>query len=211
MLLTPLGSRLQLNTIQQQYREALKTSLKIQEASHKAMFQRFQEMDMGTATGPTHAEELQASLKELLLDDDSDDHKLLVQVCSINLLQAVRVADSRHFQYLKATSKNPTLQNASKKASHTPMIVVESSELKRLTELCRVLAVDLNSIQDQEDYHLGRVQDLDTNTSITSLKIRSNDINIAGSQALTNMFETRHNFHLQSPKYKLKNHYRSGC
>ena len=140
------------------------------------MFQRFQEMDMGTATGPTHAEELQASLKELLLDDDSDDHKLLVQVCSINLLQAVRVADSRHFQYLKATSKNPTLQNASKKASHTPMIVVESSELKRLTELCRVLAVDLNSIQDQEDYHLGRVQDLDTNTSITSLKIRSNDI-----------------------------------
>lgn len=81
------------------------------------------------------------------------------------------------------------------------MIVVESSELKRLTELCRVLAVDLNSIQDQEDYHLRRVQDLDTNTSITSLKIRSNDINVVGSQALTNMFETRYNFHLQLPKY----------
>lgn len=69
------------------------------------------------------------------------------------------------------------------------MIVVESSDLKRLTEICRVLAVDLNYMQDQEDYHYQRVQDLETNTSITALKLRSNDINVAGSQALTNMLE----------------------
>lgn len=78
------------------------------------------------------------------------------------------------------------------------MIVVESSELKRLSEICRVLAVDLNSIQDQEDYHYQRVQDLNTNTTITSLKIRSNDINVVGTQALTNMFVVAHLVRKQS-------------
>ena len=67
------------------------------------------------------------------------------------------------------------------------MNVVESSDLKKLTETCRVLAVDLNYMQEQEDYLYQRVQDLETNTSITSLKIRSNDINVVGSQALINM------------------------
>ncbi len=71
------------------------------------------------------------------------------------------------------------------------MIVVESSDLKRLTEMCRVLAVDLNHMQEQENYHYQRVRELETNTSITALKLRSNDINVAGSQALTNMFEPR--------------------
>jgi hypothetical protein len=94
-----------------------------------------------------------------------------------------------HLQYLKATSKNPALENKAMKASRTPMIVVESSDLKQLTEKCRVLAVELNYMQDREDYLYQRVQDLETNTSITSLKIRSNDINVHGSQALTNMFE----------------------
>jgi hypothetical protein len=124
--------------MQQQYRDALKTSLKIQEASHEAMSLRFQEMDLGISSGPTHAEELHASLKELLLDEDSDDHRLLVQVCSLVFFRNVFVALTLSFQYLKATSKTPVLQNATKKSSHTPMIVVESSDLKRLTETCRV-------------------------------------------------------------------------
>lgn len=92
-------------------------------------------------------------------------------------------------QYLKATSKNPALENAATKVNRTPMIVVESSDLKQLTEKCRVLAVELNYMQDREDYLYQRVRDLETNTTITSLKIRSNDINVPGSQALTNMFE----------------------
>lgn len=92
-----------------------------------------------------------------------------------------------HLQYLKATSKNPVPENAAKKSTHTSMIVVESSDLKRLTEMCRVLAVDLNYMQDQEDYHYQRVRDLEINTSVTALKIRSNDINVVGSQALVNM------------------------
>ena len=91
-----------------------------------------------------------------------------------------------------ATSKTPTPQSVVKKSTRSPMIVVESSELKRLSEICRVLAVDLNSIQDQEDYRYQRVQDLNTNTTITSLKIRSNDVNVVGTQALTNMFVLAH-------------------
>jgi hypothetical protein len=71
---------MQLSAIQNQYRDALKASLKIQEASQHAMLQRFEQMDLGVSQGPTRAEELAAGLKELLLDDDSDDHKLLVQV-----------------------------------------------------------------------------------------------------------------------------------
>jgi hypothetical protein len=71
---------MQLNTIQQQYRDALKASMKIQEASQEAMHQRFKSMESGASQGPTHAEEIAASLKQLLLDEDSDDHKLLVQV-----------------------------------------------------------------------------------------------------------------------------------
>jgi hypothetical protein len=175
--------------MQHQFRDALKTSMKIQEASHHAMFQRFHDMDHGISSGPSHAEELAATLKGLLLDEDSDDHKLLLQVCHFKRRQREFVALTSCLQYLKATSRNPALESAAKKSSHTPMIVVESSDLKKLTETCRVLAVDLNYMQDQEDYLYQRVQDLETNTSITSLKIRSNDINVVGSQALTNMLE----------------------
>ena len=163
--------------------------MKIQEASHHAMFQRFHDMDRGISSGPSHAEELVATLQGLLLDEDSDDHKLLLQVFYFECLQSWCMALTTRLQYLKATSKNPALESAAKKSSHTPMIVVESSDLKKLTEICRVLAVDLNYMQDQEDYLYQRVQDLETNTTITSLKIRSNDINVVGSQALTNMLE----------------------
>jgi lysyl-tRNA synthetase class II len=91
-------------------------------------------------------------------------------------------------QYLKATSKNPGFDHVANKSSRTPMIIVESSELKLLTEKCRVLAVELNHLQDQENYQYQRVKDLESNTTITSLKIRSNDIHVTGSQALTNMY-----------------------
>jgi hypothetical protein len=181
---------MQLSAIQHQYRDALKTSMKIQEASQQAMLQRFQHMDLGISQGPTREEELAAGLKQLLLDDDSDDHKLLVQVIE-TVFERCCAALILHSQFLKATSKNPAPENATKKSAHSSMIVVESSDLKRLTEMCRVLAVDLNYMQDQEDYHYQRVQDLEINTSITSLKIRSNDINVVGSQALVNMLVPR--------------------
>ena len=71
---------MQLNAIQQQFRDALNASMKIQEASKQAMIQRFQNMECGSSQAPTHAEELAASLQQLLLDEDSDDHKLLIQV-----------------------------------------------------------------------------------------------------------------------------------
>jgi hypothetical protein len=179
---------MQLNAIQHQFRDALKASMKIQEASQQAMLERFHKMDGGASEGPTHAEELAAGLKQLLLDEDSEDHKLLVQVGFV-LLRRIYISPTFCLQYLKATSKNPCPDLSAKKSTRTSMIVVESSDLKRLTETCRVLAVDLNHMQDQEDYLYQRVQELETNTSITALKLRSNDINVAGSQALTSMFE----------------------
>ena len=84
-----LHSGLQLNAIQRQFGEALKTSLKIQEASNLAMSRRFEEMDAGISTGPSHAEELDECLKKLLLDEESDDHKLLLQVCDPGFLHNV--------------------------------------------------------------------------------------------------------------------------
>jgi hypothetical protein len=70
----------QLKNIQQQYSSALKSSEKIQQASNLAMLERFRQMESGQTTEPTRSEELSSGLMRLLLDDDSDDHKLLTQV-----------------------------------------------------------------------------------------------------------------------------------
>jgi hypothetical protein len=69
-----------LKNIQQQYSSALKSSEKIQQASNLAMLERFRQMESGQTTEPTRSEELSSGLMRLLLDDDSDDHKLLTQV-----------------------------------------------------------------------------------------------------------------------------------
>ncbi len=106
-----IDSGFQLNAMQQQYSDALKTSLKIQEASHEAMSLRFQEMDLGISNGPSHAEELHASLKELLLDEDSDDHRLLVQVCSLGFLRNVLVVLTLYFAVLEGHQQDSSASN----------------------------------------------------------------------------------------------------
>lgn len=68
--------------------------MKIQEASKQAMIQRFQNMESGSSQAPTHAEELAASLQQLLLDEDSDDHKLLIQVFGFSFAMYLHFSNS---------------------------------------------------------------------------------------------------------------------
>ncbi len=93
---------LQLDVIQQQFRDALRTSEKIQQASHNALLERFHDLEHGITGGPTHAEGLAASLKELLLDDDSEDHKLLSQVREIPFLHNDLCPSYASFTVLKS-------------------------------------------------------------------------------------------------------------
>ena len=66
------------------------------------MLERFQDLESGKMGGLTHAEGLVASLKELLLDEDSEDHKLLSQVQEVTFLRNALCRFISYFAVLKS-------------------------------------------------------------------------------------------------------------